>query len=290
MLSNGLVRSLCPCADENRYSLSLEEARAVLDANSEFSQDGGVLEAFKRYRATHVRSDIAVARELSGSTLELACGTGYLARVLFPRIAPKSMTYHCDISSQQLSSFHLNNREPHLRIPVQCSIDDLPFSTCSFDVVIGNSFLHHLPNVPGALSSICRVLRPDGVLVLLHEPSETANFFESFPIPLIRGVRGTPSLTDIWIFDSSKIEALLMDLGFKEVNIYGVKLIYSVFFLPFQIIFRKLGLCRLAESAVFDWLEAFSIQVERRLQWLRWYRRVAPSLIVTAKREKIVSE
>lgn len=45
----------------------------------------------------------------------------------------------------------------------QIDIQEIPFPDASFDKIIANHMLHHVPNLPQALKEVQRVLRPDGV-------------------------------------------------------------------------------------------------------------------------------
>ena len=58
------------------------------------------------------------------------------------------------------------------------SIDKLPFEDNSFDFVVGNGILHHLPKqgVLDSLNEAYRVLKPDGI-ALFTEPIENSKFF-----------------------------------------------------------------------------------------------------------------
>jgi SAM-dependent methyltransferase len=47
----------------------------------------------------------------------------------------------------------------------ECDIQDLPFDNDSFDVVIANHMLYHVPDPDRALAELSRVLRPDGILL-----------------------------------------------------------------------------------------------------------------------------
>ncbi len=47
----------------------------------------------------------------------------------------------------------------------QCDVQTLPFDDASFDIVIANHMLYHVPDPDLAVSELARVLRPDGVLL-----------------------------------------------------------------------------------------------------------------------------
>src|SRR5262249_55748459 len=46
----------------------------------------------------------------------------------------------------------------------------LPFKSSSFDAVFCNSALHHMSNIPAAISEALRVLRPGGTLITTGDP------------------------------------------------------------------------------------------------------------------------
>ncbi len=47
-----------------------------------------------------------------------------------------------------------------------CDVQDLPFDDDSFDVVIANHMLYHVPDPDRALAELARVMRPDGVALV----------------------------------------------------------------------------------------------------------------------------
>lgn len=47
----------------------------------------------------------------------------------------------------------------------ECDVQDLPYDDRSFDVVMANHMLYHVPDPDRAIAELARVLRPDGVLL-----------------------------------------------------------------------------------------------------------------------------
>jgi ubiquinone/menaquinone biosynthesis C-methylase UbiE len=45
-------------------------------------------------------------------------------------------------------------------------VQDLPFRSAAFDVVVANYVLHHVPDTGRAVAEMARVLRPGGVAVV----------------------------------------------------------------------------------------------------------------------------
>jgi SAM-dependent methyltransferase len=106
----------------------------------------------------------------------------------------------------------------------------------NYDVVIGNSFLHHFPDVPRVLATISALIRPGGLFVGLHEPTPAAVPWESgdlrhviayfmFRARYLRRLRyhGPGPLregtTDVWMFDADALRRLLEDQGFVQVQV-----------------------------------------------------------------------
>ncbi len=90
--------------------------------------------------------------------LDVGCGPGLYAQTLTD-ILPDVTYYGVDFSSGMLAKHPL----PH-----SVALGDgqgLPFPDHSFDVVMANHMLYHVPDIERAISEFRRVLRPDGVLL-----------------------------------------------------------------------------------------------------------------------------
>ncbi|MBN8595257.1 MAG: class I SAM-dependent methyltransferase [Anaerolineae bacterium] len=96
--------------------------------------------------------------------LDLGGGRGTASMLISRKFAPRSIT-HFDLSHKRLTAAREWQRSQSNYFIVCGSVYELPFPDQTFDLIISNSFLHHLPNVQMALSEAGRVLRPGGLYV-----------------------------------------------------------------------------------------------------------------------------
>lgn len=90
--------------------------------------------------------------------LDVACGGGLLA----PHLAAKGYR-HLGID---LSPTAVRVARDHGVRPVRGDVARLPFADGIADVVVAGEILEHVPDLPGVVGELARVLRPGGVLVL----------------------------------------------------------------------------------------------------------------------------
>lgn len=91
--------------------------------------------------------------------LELGCGTGSMwAGVVLPHDCHVTLT---DLSEGMLAAARQNTGHLTADYAV-CDAMALPYADASFDVVIANMMLYHVPDIPRALREIRRVLKPGG--------------------------------------------------------------------------------------------------------------------------------
>jgi len=110
--------------------------------------------------------------------LEVGAGTGLLTAAIAPVVGEVIATDYAAEMVQQLAvridALGLGNVRCE-----QADIYDLWFDAASFDVVVAANVLHLVPDLDGALASLRRVLKPDGVLVVptsLHAETLRAGF------------------------------------------------------------------------------------------------------------------
>lgn len=124
---------------------------------------------------------------LHGSALEIASGTGHLSLGLIADSTYKQI-FLSDVSPGFMQILHGKLRQ----IPTHKSevvfflfdANNIPFSESQFDLVIGNSVLHHFATFESTLKSAYRVLNPGGIAIF-GEPVMDTYVFMSLSAKLI---------------------------------------------------------------------------------------------------------
>lgn len=94
--------------------------------------------------------------------LELGCGTGAFSKSLL-ELMPSLRLIGADVSPKSIEIAKKNfTAYPRTKFEVM-DVSQLPFPAATFDAVIGNSVLHHVPLEP-TLNEAFRVLKPGGLL------------------------------------------------------------------------------------------------------------------------------
>ncbi len=128
------------------------------------------------------RFAIAIAGIRPGDTvLDLAGGTGDLAALITERVGAEGCVVLTDINADmlRLGRDRLLNRGLVRGLAyVQANAESLPFKDNAFDVLTLAFGLRNVTETSRALASMCRVLRPGGVAVILE--------FSHVVLPLLR--------------------------------------------------------------------------------------------------------
>jgi len=183
----------------------------------------------------HAGFTASVLNELS--VLEVCAGTGFLTYHLLSRCTPRTLTVNDISSSEMTAAKHLiSSSYPDANIDWQLGdMHTIKFNR-KFDLIIGNSFIHHFYNVPEVLARFSELLAPKGIFISLHEPTPMSTVVEGgkmfawplavlFPT-LVNNIararfKGQPSTTDLWMFEPKKIRQVALQAGFKSVDTHS---------------------------------------------------------------------
>ncbi|MDX1994333.1 MAG: class I SAM-dependent methyltransferase [bacterium] len=102
----------------------------------------------------------------SERVLDLGCGAGMYYNTLktnWPQVAYHGLDF----------SWGMLNKHPAEHGLVMADAAKVPYADHSFDVVMANHMLYHLPDIDEALVEIRRVLKPDGVLMVATNSLQT---------------------------------------------------------------------------------------------------------------------
>ncbi|MFQ5468502.1 MAG: methyltransferase domain-containing protein, partial [Kiloniellaceae bacterium] len=114
----------------------------------------------------------AAGIEAGKRVLDVACGTGVLAREAFRRVGQKGQVVGVDLNEGMLAVAARTEPKVEWR---QGDAEHLPFEDASFDVVVSQFALMYFPDRVAALREMWRVLAPDGRLaVVAWAPIERA--------------------------------------------------------------------------------------------------------------------
>ena len=142
----------------------------------------GLHRVWKRYTIT-------VANPQPGQqVLDIAGGTGDLARAFAQRVGPSGRVVHTDINEAMLREGRNRLLDEGLVLPTMvCDAEKLPFADNSFDFVSVAFGLRNMTHKDQALAEMRRVLKPGGKLLVLEfsrvaKPLEKAYDWYSFNV------------------------------------------------------------------------------------------------------------
>ena len=113
---------------------------------------------------------VAVANLREGqSVLDIAGGTGDLARAFAKKVGPRGTVVHTDINEAMLRQGRDRLLDEGVVLPTAiCDGETLPFATGSFDLVSVAFGLRNMTHKDKALAEMNRVLKPGGRLLVLE--------------------------------------------------------------------------------------------------------------------------
>ena len=191
---------------------------------------GGLHRAWKRFavETSGVRPGARV--------LDVAGGTGDLARLFAQRVGPAGSVVHTDINGAMLAAGRDKLVDNGVVLPtVQCNAEALPFGARTFDAVTIGFGLRNVTHKDRALAEMARVLVPGGVALVLEfsrvaGPLAPASDWYSFKVlPLLGRVVANDAASYRYLAESIRVhpdqetlKAMMERSGFDRVDYYNL--------------------------------------------------------------------
>jgi demethylmenaquinone methyltransferase/2-methoxy-6-polyprenyl-1,4-benzoquinol methylase len=180
---------------------------------------------------------VEVARPRPGErVLDVAAGSGDLARALARRVAPGGEVWLTDVNRRMLERGRDRLLDAGATTPaVQCDAERLPFPAESFDCVTVGFGLRNMTHKQAALAEMTRVLKRGGRLVVLEfskvwKPLEQAYDFYSFKVLPWLGERVAGDAAAYRYLaesirmhpDQATLAAMLETAGLSQVEVFNL--------------------------------------------------------------------
>lgn len=178
---------------------------------------------------------IAVADAREGDrVLDLAAGTGDLARAFAKKVGSRGMVVHTDINEAMLRQGRTRLEDEGLLLPTTlCDAEVLPFKSNSFKLVTVAFGLRNMTHKDRALAEMNRVLVPGGRLLVLEfskvaKPLEKAYDWYSFQVlPRIGKLVAGDADSYRYLAESirmhpgpQELKAMMKTAGFGHVDVH----------------------------------------------------------------------
>ena len=158
--------------------------------------------------------------EAGNRVLDVACGTGVLAREALRRVGQKGQVVGLDLNEAMLAV--ASRVEPNIEWR-QGDAGSLPFEDASFDAVVSQFALMYFPDGVAALREMWRVLAPGGTLaVAAWAPIDHARGYQTLVDIAARhcGREAADVLAAPFVLgDKAKLATLFADAGIMGANV-----------------------------------------------------------------------
>lgn len=190
----------------------------------------GMHRAWKAYTVA-----VAALRE-GDKVLDIAGGTGDLAKAFAAKVGPRGTVVHTDINEAMLRQGRDRLLDKGLALPTSiCDAESLPFAAGSFDLVSVAFGLRNMTHKERALAEMCRVLRPGGRLLVLEfskvaEPLQKPYDWYSFKVlPMLGKLVAGDADSYRYLAESirmhpgqQELKAMMKAAGFGHVDVHNL--------------------------------------------------------------------
>ncbi|MBO1338094.1 class I SAM-dependent methyltransferase [Streptomyces sp. VRA16 Mangrove soil] len=200
---------------------------------SGFRLTGSAPERYEQYVAPLMAPFVAVLVESAelrpGATvLDLACGTGFTARLAAARVGPTGRVHGSDVNPEMLKVAVAHR--PHLYPDIefaQAAADGLPYEDGAFDAVLCQQGAQFFPDLSAACAEAARVTAPGG-----HFAATTWSHLDRSPYFLAQrelvatyaGEEAAADFTRAFAVTGDVLAGALREAGFQEVAAVPVTL------------------------------------------------------------------
>lgn len=180
---------------------------------------------------------VAVANLKPGErVLDIAGGTGDMARAFARKVGERGMVVHTDINEAMLRQGRERLLDQGLVLPTNlCDAEALPYRDASFDLVCVAFGLRNMTHKDQALAEMCRVLKPGGRLLVLEfsqvaEPLRKPYDWYSFKIlPRLGQMIAGDADSYRYLAESirmhppqAELKAMMKTAGFGHVDVHNL--------------------------------------------------------------------
>jgi SAM-dependent methyltransferase len=155
-------------------------------------------------------------------TLDVACGTGVVARCAARLCGPRGRSIGLDIDPAMIKVARAAALREGLEIDYQCgSASELPFEAGSFDAALCLQGLQYFADKEQALAELRRVMRPGASLVAVvwAEMEACAGNWAMIVALERRGIDAKDMRKPFALSDSAALRALAAQAGFEDVTV-----------------------------------------------------------------------
>jgi demethylmenaquinone methyltransferase/2-methoxy-6-polyprenyl-1,4-benzoquinol methylase len=171
-----------------------------------------------------------------GKVLDIAAGTGDLARAFARKVGPTGLVLHTDINEAMLRTGRDRLVDDGLLLPtLVCDAEHLPCKSETFDLVSVAFGLRNMTHKDRALAEMCRVLRPGGRLLVLEfsqvaEPlRKPYDWYSLNVLPLMGKLIANDADSYRYLAESirmhppqAELKAMMHSAGFGHVDVHNL--------------------------------------------------------------------
>lgn len=212
-----------------------------MEQTSGFQPDRDAAERYERFAAPIMlplaSSLVERAQVRAGArVLDVACGTGFVARTAAARVGERGRVVGTDANSAMLAVAASVSRSGEAPIEWrEAPAERQPFDEGGFDHVFCQQGLQFVPDLHAALTECARVLRPDGMLAAtVWAPLAGSPYMLALSEALrdLLGAEATARFRAAFALDGDRLGATATAAGFTEIDLDEMRQVVRLPALP----------------------------------------------------------